>query len=55
MRINGEDFGGQARIIEDTEEDALARRILVEKYERGPGSLANWRRTALPVAVDLTA
>ncbi len=55
VRINGEDFGGQARIIEDTEEDALARRILVEKYERGPGSLANWRRTALPVAVDLTA
>jgi hypothetical protein len=32
----------------------LARRLLVEKYESRPGSLANWRRTALPVAVDLS-
>jgi len=27
----------------------------VEKYESSPGSLANWRRSALPVAVDLSA
>lgn len=51
--IAGELFEGRARIVEDAEEDALARRLLVEKYERRPGSLANWRRTALPVAVDL--
>ena len=54
VRIAGESFEGRARVVEDPEEDALARRLLVDKYERTPGSLANWRRTALPVAVDLT-
>jgi deazaflavin-dependent oxidoreductase (nitroreductase family) len=54
VRIGGERFDGQARVVEGIEEDDLARRLLVEKYEREPGSLANWRRTALPVAVDLT-
>jgi len=54
VRIDGERFEGRARIVEDVEEDGLARRLLVEKYERNPGSLANWRQTALPVAVDLT-
>ena len=54
VRIAGERFGGRARIVQEDDEDALARRLLVEKYERNPGSLANWRRTALPVAVDLT-
>jgi deazaflavin-dependent oxidoreductase (nitroreductase family) len=54
VRIDGELFDGRARITEDGEEDDLARHLLVEKYERNPGSLANWRRTALPVAVDLT-
>jgi deazaflavin-dependent oxidoreductase (nitroreductase family) len=54
VRIDGEYFGGRARFLEDEEEDELARHLLVEKYERNPGSLATWRRTALPVAVDLT-
>ena len=54
IRIDGERFDGRARIVEDEEEDDLARQLLVEKYERNPGSLANWRLTALPVAVDLT-
>ncbi len=53
VRIGGESFEGRARIVEDAEEDEPARRLLVEKYERNPGSLSNWRRTALPVAVDL--
>jgi deazaflavin-dependent oxidoreductase (nitroreductase family) len=53
VRIASEHFDGQARVVEDAEEDALARRLLVEKYERTPGRLANWRRNALPVAVDL--
>lgn len=51
--IAGERYEGEARVVEDADEDALARRLLVEKYERQPGSLANWRRTALAVAVDL--
>ncbi|HET7478443.1 MAG TPA: nitroreductase family deazaflavin-dependent oxidoreductase [Rubrobacteraceae bacterium] len=53
VRIADETFEGRARVVEDSEEDELARRLLVEKYERRPGSLDNWRRTALPVAVDL--
>jgi deazaflavin-dependent oxidoreductase (nitroreductase family) len=53
VRIADERFDGRARVVEDTDEDDLARRLLVEKYEQNPGSLANWRRTALPVAVDL--
>ena len=53
VRIGGERFEGRARVVEDPEEDALARELLVEKYERTAGSLASWRRTALPVAVDL--
>jgi deazaflavin-dependent oxidoreductase (nitroreductase family) len=53
VRIAGERFGGRARQAKDAEEDELARRLLVEKYESGPGRLENWRRTALPVVVDL--
>ncbi len=54
VRIAGERFEGRARVVEDPEEDELARGLLVEKYEGSPGSLANWRRRALPVAVDLS-
>jgi deazaflavin-dependent oxidoreductase (nitroreductase family) len=53
VRIANERFEGHARVVEDAKEDELARRLLIEKYERNPGSLSNWRRTALPVAVDL--
>ncbi len=53
VQVAGEIFEGRGRIVEDGEEDELARRLLIEKYERNPGSLSNWRRTALPVAVDL--
>jgi deazaflavin-dependent oxidoreductase (nitroreductase family) len=53
VRIADERFEGHARVVEDGEEDELARRLLIEKYEQEPGSLSNWRRTALPVAVDL--
>jgi deazaflavin-dependent oxidoreductase (nitroreductase family) len=53
VRLAGEYFEGYARLVESEEEDELARSLLVEKYEHNPGSLANWRRTALPIAVDL--
>ena len=53
VRIGGEQFEGRGRAVRDTDEDELARSLLIEKYERRPGSLSNWRRTALPVAVDL--
>ena len=53
VRIADERFDGLARVVEEGEEDELARRLLVAKYERTAGSLSNWRRSALPVAVDL--
>ena len=53
VRIAGEEVSGRAREARDAEEDEMARRLLVEKYESSPGRLANWRRTALPVVVDL--
>jgi deazaflavin-dependent oxidoreductase (nitroreductase family) len=53
VRISGEKLKGTARLVEAVEEDRLARRLLVEKYEGSPGSLSGWRRRALPVAVDL--
>ncbi len=55
VRVASEHSEGRARLVEDPEEDELARGLLVGKYERSPGSLANWGRTALPVAVDLPA
>jgi deazaflavin-dependent oxidoreductase (nitroreductase family) len=54
VRIAGERYSGRAREARDAEEDELARRLLVEKYESSPGRLENWRRSALPVVVDLT-
>ena len=53
VRIADERFDGLARVVEDPGEDELARSLLIEKYESTPGSLSNWRRTALPVAVEL--
>jgi deazaflavin-dependent oxidoreductase (nitroreductase family) len=53
VRIAGECLGGRAREAKDAEEDELARRLLVEKYESSPGRLEGWRRRALPVVVDL--
>jgi deazaflavin-dependent oxidoreductase (nitroreductase family) len=53
VRIADERYEGRARVVEEAEEDELARSLLIEKYESRPGSLSNWRRTALPVAVDL--
>ncbi len=53
VRIADERLEGHARVVEEGEEDELARSLLIEKYEGAPGSLSNWRRTALPVAVDL--
>jgi deazaflavin-dependent oxidoreductase (nitroreductase family) len=42
-----------ARVVTDAAEDALARRLLVQKYTpRHDGELTSWGRKALPVAVD---
>jgi deazaflavin-dependent oxidoreductase (nitroreductase family) len=54
VRIGDQSFEGSARIVADRDEDARARRLLLEKYTPGySGDLSNWGKTALPVAVDL--
>jgi deazaflavin-dependent oxidoreductase (nitroreductase family) len=54
VRIAEREFTGTARVVDDDAEDALARRLLLEKYEpTHSGDLSDWGRTALPVAVDL--
>lgn len=55
LRIGEERFEARARVIEATErEDALARRLLFEKYQPGyENDLTEWRRTALPVAIEI--
>lgn len=44
-----------ARVVMDAGEDALARRLLVQKYQPGLGDdLTSWGRTALPVAFEFS-
>ena len=44
----------RARVVpEGSDEDALARRLMLEKYApRSGGDLSSWGRTALVVAID---
>jgi deazaflavin-dependent oxidoreductase (nitroreductase family) len=54
VRIGGDEIAGRGRMVAEGEEDALARRLLLAKYEPGyAGDLSEWGRTALPVAIDL--
>ena len=54
VRIGETHFVGRGRIVAEEHEGAIARRLLVDKYTpRYSGSLTDWGRNALPVAVDL--
>jgi deazaflavin-dependent oxidoreductase (nitroreductase family) len=55
-RRDAEALAGRARVVEPgSDEDELARRLVVAKYQPTyGGDLSGWRRSALPVAVDLT-
>ena len=54
VRIDGVTYPAQARIVTDNAEDALARQMLVAKYQPGYGSdLTGWGQTSLPVAIEL--
>jgi deazaflavin-dependent oxidoreductase (nitroreductase family) len=47
-------FAGRARTVEDDSEDQRARRLMHDKYAGGySGDLTGWRRSALPIAIDL--
>jgi deazaflavin-dependent oxidoreductase (nitroreductase family) len=54
VRIADRTFEAGARILDgDGDEPREARRLLYEKYQPGySGDLAEWRETALPVALD---
>jgi deazaflavin-dependent oxidoreductase (nitroreductase family) len=46
---------GKARLVKQPQEDALARRLLFEKYQNSSqDDLTEWSKSSLPVAVDLS-
>jgi deazaflavin-dependent oxidoreductase (nitroreductase family) len=54
VRIGGRRFDGSARIVDDPDEDAVARSLVLDKYSEGySGDLGDYGRNALPVAVDI--
>jgi deazaflavin-dependent oxidoreductase (nitroreductase family) len=54
LRLGDRDLICRGRLVVDQEEDALARRLLLDKYgPRDADDLSEWARTARPVAIDL--
>jgi deazaflavin-dependent oxidoreductase (nitroreductase family) len=54
VEIGERTFAGMSRPARDDAEDALARRLLLEKYSPSySGELGGWGRTSLPLAIDL--
>ena len=52
LEIGSERRTTTARLVTDPDEDALARRLLVEKYApRDDDDLTDWGRRSLPIAV----
>jgi deazaflavin-dependent oxidoreductase (nitroreductase family) len=56
-RRDGPELAGRARLVEaSSDEDELARDLVTGKYQPTyGGDLSGWRRSALPVAVDLAS
>lgn len=54
LRVGNSTCEALARLVEEPEEDALARRLLAAKYQgwREGAPLSEWARTALPVAIE---
>ena len=55
-RRDAAEVPGNARVVDPgSDEDELARRLVTSKYQPTyGGDLSSWRRSALPVAVELT-
>lgn len=52
--VEGRAVGHTARRVDEPAEDALARRIVFQKYQPGyEGDLVEWRDGATPFAIDL--
>jgi deazaflavin-dependent oxidoreductase (nitroreductase family) len=53
LEIGGRKRTTAARVLQPGDHDALARRLLLEKYQdRSGDDLAEWGRTALAIAID---
>jgi deazaflavin-dependent oxidoreductase (nitroreductase family) len=57
VRIAKHTFAGSARIVKDSQEEMVSRNMIADKYKEreADGSLSEWARTALPVAIDLNS
>jgi deazaflavin-dependent oxidoreductase (nitroreductase family) len=56
LRLGDDDMICRARVVEDPQEDALARGLLLDKYApRSSDDLDEWGKTAVPVVVELPA
>ena len=55
IKIRDRMFEGQARLVKDEDEDALARKLLFDKYSPTDDDLEEWARTSLPMAFDLAS
>ena len=54
VRLARQTFSGLGRIVQDHDEEMLARRLVVKKYYgRDRVNSSGWEATALPVALDL--
>jgi deazaflavin-dependent oxidoreductase (nitroreductase family) len=52
VRLGGVTHEAAGRVVTDDAEDALARRLLVEKYRSSEDDLESWGGTALAVAFE---
>lgn len=55
VRIGRREWEARARVVEDEDEDGLARRLLASKYQGWSEGkrMSGWARESLPVAIDL--
>jgi deazaflavin-dependent oxidoreductase (nitroreductase family) len=56
VEVGGETYAGTARVVAaDTDEDRLARELLVDKYATPGNPLADWKKRSLPVVIEFSA
>jgi deazaflavin-dependent oxidoreductase (nitroreductase family) len=57
VRIAKHTFTGSARIVKESQEEMVLRNMLADKYKEreADGSLSEWARTALSIAIDLSS
>jgi deazaflavin-dependent oxidoreductase (nitroreductase family) len=57
VRIGDREWQAKARVVEDRDEDARARRLLAAKYQswKEGKPMSGWATTSLPIGIDLEA